>query len=119
MASLPEAARVIRGVIFAQHVADGVADVGFIVGDENVHVADDGVFRSLDVAGAEDGVGALGGLAKALADNADIFQDLLQSSAKIVVADVFLHQGVGVGGDVVERVRRLRCKHRRRPCGWC
>ena len=61
-----------------------------------------GIFRPLDLTGAQDGVGPFGGLAKALSDGADVFQNLLQPRAKIVLADVFFDQGVGIGGDVVE-----------------
>ncbi len=68
-----------------------------------LRVADDRVVFAFDVAGAEDGVGALGGLAEAFADGADVVEDLLQALAEIFVADVFVDQGVGVGGDVVER----------------
>ena len=91
-----------HGVIFLQDVADGVADVGFVVGDEDGHAADDGVGFAFDVGGAEDGVGSFGGLSEGFSDDADVVENLLEAGAEIVVADVVVHEGAGVGGDVVE-----------------
>jgi hypothetical protein len=92
-----------HGVIFAEDVANGVADVGLIIGDEDGHSADDGVgYYFLDVAGAQDGVGSFGGLTEGFADDADVVEDLLKTGAEVVVADVIVHEGAGVHGDVVE-----------------
>jgi len=57
IASLPEAARVSWRGISAKTSADGVADVRLIVGDKDVRVADDRIFGSFDIAGAQDGIG--------------------------------------------------------------